>query len=1055
MLRLMLLGELQITLNDQPVTGFDSNKARALLCYLAVTGQTHFRASLLGLLWGEMPETEAKANLRTTLSNLRKLVGDHLDITRQTAAFNQTEPHWLDVNALIQGADLDCEIPELETVAALYHGDFLAGFQVKEAYAFEEWVLMQRERFREIAIQLLHTIVTHYTTQGPRSYQTAITYIRRLLELEPWREEAHRQLMLVLARTGQRSAALAQYQTCQRLLKDELEIEPMPETQKLYQRIRAIGTGPRHNLPLQPTKFVGRETELERIAEHWANPACRLLTLLGPGGVGKTRLAMEAASQHLSHFFEGVYFVALASVTEPGLLVSTLANAINFTFYSKQSPRTQLLNYLQEKELLLILDNFEYLLPDPQAVEAEALDLLAEILSHAPGVTLLITSRERLNLRSEWLLEVEGLIFPEPASGAYKRAKQWANYSALQLFYQRARQLQAQSLSEGETAAVAHICQLVEGLPLGIELAATWSRNYSFQEIGQQIERNLDFLATTQRDMPARHRSLRAVFDHSWQILPDQEQLILERLTIFQGNFSREAAETVIGATLPVLSALIDKSLLRREGAGRYEIHQMIRQYGVEKLQEAPLILAEVQAIHSRYYLNFIRAREAVLKGNQRQTVLAEIAQEIDNIRSAWLWVVAQNDFERIDECLDSLYTFYSLQSWYQEGAEAFMKAAEALSGVPQDTNQTQILLFGRIICRQGSLQTELAQYQSAQAQLEQGIATFRQFDALRDLAFALERLGVLMSLQGLNPEAKQALEESLVIYRTLADEPAQAGVLVHLGFTLCAMGTFEQSKACYEQSLQIYRELDDQPNLAWVLDNLGMWGIDTGNYDEAKTFLEESLTISQAVGHDHRTAYVLNHLGSVVGWVEGYEQAETYLEESLMLARKVGDRRLMTYCLGEFGSVHYAKADYTAAIQAYQEALVIFEEMGEQYGRLNCFASMALTAVMLEDYAAAKTYFREALTIALDTDSLPRVMEVITNVAYLLSKEGQATLAVTLITYVLEDPRTIQGIREFIDEIKPDIVANLSSEALAQAEKRGRALSFDEVVAIVFDKIA
>jgi predicted ATPase len=354
-------------------------------------------------------------------------------------------------------------------------------------------------------------------------------------------------------------------------------------------------------LPVSLTPFIGREQELAELGRLMAEPECRCLTLVGPGGIGKTRLAVQTADQHRNEFAHGIAFIPLASVGAVDAVIPAIASAINLAFYGPIDPKVQLLNYLREKQMLLVVDNVEHLLVEG-AHPGTIAELLIEILRGAAAIKLLVTSREVLNLQGEWSLEVQGLAFPR-----VEQVDRFDEYSAVALFVQRARRARPGfEMNAEDKAGVVRLCRLVEGMPLAIELAATWVRILSPPEIASEVEHNLDFLNAQMRDLPERHRSMRAVFDHSWQMLSTEEKRVLGRLSVFRGGFQRQAAEQVVGASLSVLSSLVIRSLLRRTAAGRYDLHELIRQYSASKLAEDPPELHAVQERHSVYYLGLL-----------------------------------------------------------------------------------------------------------------------------------------------------------------------------------------------------------------------------------------------------------------------------------------------------------------------------------------------------------------------------------------------------------------------------------------------------------------
>jgi predicted ATPase/DNA-binding SARP family transcriptional activator len=641
-LELSLLGTVAITLAGQAVSEQVPAKAQALFGYLAVTGQAHSREKLAGLLWGDKPEASAKANLRKSLSGLGQLFGDALIVTRQTVAFNRASDYWLDVEAFESALAED--VPAAEKLDAwrqavdLYRGEFLAGFSVRQALEFEEWVLQERERLRQAVIQALHLLAEACASRG--EYAAGIEYTNRLLVLEPWQEEAHRQLMSLLARSGQHSAALAQYETCRQILAEELGVEPMPETQALYHRLKTRREAAAHNLPPPTTPFVGRQAELAQIAHSFDQTDCRILTLIGAGGIGKTHLALQAAGQALGAFADGVYFVPLAGISSSEFLAPAIGEAIGYALSDEADPKRQLLKYLQPKEMLLVLDNFEHLLSSPGG-NGSGRDLVLEMVGTAPQVKLLVTSRERLNLQAEWQLTLQGLPYP-PAGTAFRDE----TFEAVELFVQGAHRVQSAFSLAAEWPEVVRICRLLDGMPLGIELAATWASMVPCAEIVEELARGLDLLSTSMHDVPARHRSLEAVFDHSWQLLSAPERAVFKKLSVFRGGFDRQAAKQVAGASLSTLAALVNKSLLRVVSPGRYDMLEPLKQYAAGKLAETPEEEEQVQDRHCDYYASVLKRLEIDIVSPVQQEVLAEITVNLDNIRSSWGRAASQGNLE-------------------------------------------------------------------------------------------------------------------------------------------------------------------------------------------------------------------------------------------------------------------------------------------------------------------------------------------------------------------------------------------------------------------------
>jgi predicted ATPase/DNA-binding SARP family transcriptional activator len=1101
-LQLFLLGNAEVRQDDVPVTGFNSTKVQALLFYLAMTGRPHRRPMLAGLLWGDMPDTAAMTNLRKALANLRKLVGPHLDITRQTVAFNRKGPYWLDVEqfeATVKDTSGSPDIDQLQIGVDLYQGDFLEGFYLRKTPEFEEWTLAQRARLRELAIQALYSLGAHYTEQGASGRATAIDFTTRLLALEPWREEAHRQMMLLRALDGQRSAALAQYEICRQALEEELGVEPGEETTTLYERIRdeKIGRGareqrrrgetsavtlpprppvPRHNLPARIVPLIGRELELAELARLLTDPDQRLITILGPGGIGKTRLALEVAAEHLGHFEHGVYFVPLAPLESPDPIVTTVAQSLNFSFYEDGLPQQQLVDYLRQKKLLLVLDNFEHLI--------KAAAEVIELLQAASDLKVLTTSRTRLNVQGEQLFPLEGLDFP---SRQTETLKAMAQYSAVKLFVQSARRAQPNfELTADNVQAVAQICGLVEGMPLGIVLAAAWVELLTPAEIATEIGQGLDFLAADLRDVPTRQRSLRAVFDSTWKLLTKRERAMFEATSVFRGGFTHPAAQAVTGTSLRDLKRLVDKSFLHRLPTGRYEVHELLRQYAADHLAQTPGASEAVCDQHSAYYAAALRQWEVDLKGSHQQAALIEMEADSENLRAAWHWAVAQGQIERLKQTLDGLCLFYNKQGHCQDGEAACRLAVNELKLTTAGSDDDQLLL-AKILMWQGLFSRRLGRLDHALQQVQQsltlldGLALAGQ-DTRPEKAAVLLQMGLAENRACNYQAARQAFEQSLTGYQVLDDKPGLAEVLLHMGWLAWHSSKFGEARERFEASLAIQQALGDQKGIASALGSLGVSLLSQGEFEESERLLQEHLTrnqvsgdqaeiahgfgqlgllflsqgkFSQAVSLTEKCLEIFNDLGMRF-WVATFiqnageanlhlgqnKQAHERLQLQLALAREVGERRGIAAALSRLGWVALAEEKYAEARQLLQESMAIDRAIGRQMGLATTLACLGRLALIQGNQAEAQLRLAEALQVATEIRFFFDQLFVLAGIALLLAERGEKERAVELYAVASRYPFVANShwFEDVFGRWLAVIAAILPPEVVAAARERGQA---------------
>lgn len=943
-LEIQLLGGMQIQINRAPINGFISSKAPALLVYLAVNQRAHQRETLASLLWGEMPDADARNNLRQALSNLRKFFRPYLKITHDTVQFNAELPYVLDVEHFIHAF----EAGNLEKAITIYKGSFLEGIAIREAPLFEEWAFVQQARLHEQALAALHRLMTAHANCG--EYGPAINYANRLLALDPWREEIHRQLMLMQARSGQRSAALAQYNACRAMLHKEFDAEPSAETTALYERIKESLKNKRSNLPAAVTGFVGRENELAQLRQMLASPEIRLVTILGPGGVGKTRLALETAASCEALFLNGVWFAPLENEQPSGSnrLLLALASVLGCVLSSPHEPARELIHFLRSKELLLVVDELEDHL--------DGVGLLAELLVQAPDIKILATSRQRLGLQAEHVFRLDGLTVPP---GAQKTQEPSA---ARQLFIQRARRAQADfNPSHADVLAITKICRLVEGMPLGIELAAAWVNQFTCSEIAGQIESSIDFLQTRFRDSSPRRSNLRGVFEWSWNHLTPEERTVFQRLSVFSGPFSRDAAAQVARATPATLAALVEKSLAWRS-EGCYQLHQVARQFGAEK-QKQNGDEGQIRKRHAEYYARFLARQGDMSQRLLQQEALSEIEREFENIRIAWDWMATRRETGLLAASIDGLYHFTAIRSRFRQALELFGAARLSLQPCITDDLQTRFT-YCRLAAREGRFLSFLSRFDEANQRLLESLALLKEMNEPDELAFVLGHLGGTARMQGNLEQAGQWLRQCLSLRKQTKHLLGQAVALLELAGVAFTAADFEAARDACHEGLAIAEKIGDQQTVAHLLTGLSLcyreldqrqlalnycqrsqeiyealgdqYGViqasltqgelnrQLGKYAEAQSFCQQAIRISQDIGHSSGEADGYYRLGQIALSVGDKTLALHHEYTGLKLAAAIQENPLVLDCLYEIGTIF-------ARFGPQDEALAILNWLNER----------------------------------------------------------------------------------------------------------------------------
>jgi predicted ATPase/DNA-binding SARP family transcriptional activator len=964
--RIELFGGLRISRGERSFAFLQAPKAGLLLAYLAYFPRhPQPRELLLELLWPESDPDTSRHNLRSLVHAVRRqlepaapaaeplLVAERAALHLNPAAFGTDVAEF--AAALQQAArtaDPSERARQFAAAVELYRGELLAGF-------YDPWVLTERQRLEEQYLGALQQLVLALEESGDP--EQAIEYARRAVRVDPLREEAHYDLMRLYAAAGQPSATLRQYQELERLLREELGESPSAATRALAEELQdtartvvaarsaplalaapastappspvpehpappATPAGPPivapspPPLPAQFTRFFGREEEIAQVAAMLRVAETRLVTITGPGGSGKTRLAVAVAGRLQGEFEGAVWFIPLAEVTDSRRIGEVIRDAMERPASPGGEPLEQVVAALAQQRALLILDNFE------QLAESGA-RLVRQLLERVRSLTCLVTSRQRLELEGEQ----EFVVLPLPTPAAFHPARRQPpssgpgeepetaapvhprhltphallQYPSVALFVDRARAARPSfELTAQNAAAVAQLCDRLEGLPLALELAAARAGALAPQQMLDRLARRFDFLVSPRRDISARHRTLRAALEWSFQLLAPELQRFFARLSIFRGSFSLEAAEAVCAVesgeppergegALEPLEQLRQWSLVLTEEADpgstlRYRLLETLREFAAEQL--SPAVQADLARRHSDYFQALADDRLSLVDGRwpneeRRKQWLTLIDTEYDNLRPALEWALVAEPRSAL-ELASSLVQYWWIRGYWAEALEFLPRVARWQS---EDTT----VLRARALLHAGDLARQLGQY----------------------------------------PQARGLLEEAAALGRAMGDSECIGAALCNLGEVAMEQADYEQARRLFQESLEARRSLRSRINQVWSLAALGDVDRAQGHYDRARAFYEESLAICREWGNQRYTAQRLRDLGLVAHHQRDGKTAQNLLSESLAIFREYGDRIGISLALKTLGDLALSRAEYPSARAYYQESLTLLRDLGHRKG--------------------------------------------------------------------------------------------------------------------------
>ncbi len=634
--------------------------------------------------------------------------------------------------------------------------------------------------------------------------------------------------------------------------------------------LKTIQQTAQSTLPLNPTPFIGRTNEIAEVHELAGEGESRLVTLLGPGGIGKTRLAVEVGRRFESdHFFEdGVVYVPLAPVARPADIPQAMAQSLNLQLSGSQDAQGQIIGYLQTKNLLVILDNFEKLIE-------KGSDFVAEILSQAPRINLIVTSRERLNLQWEQLYPLEGL----PSNELDEYGDPIGSDAADLFLGCIERSSPGYVLKDADLAATHKICHMVAGFPLALELAASWATMLSIPEIADEISSGMDLLETSRTDMPERHRSLRAVCQYSVGALDDEDQQIFRRLSVFRGGFTRQAAKSIAGADLMALGRLLDKSLLRITGRNRYDLHLILRQYGYEMLLENTSEYEKISLDHSEYYNRRLAEIAPDMSDFKHKELIEDVGGDLDNVRKMWQNAIKYNRLDLIDRAADGMMLYFHMSGRFSMGITEFTTALVS-ADIPPDS-----ILRVRLLNRLGLMQLRLNQGREAIETLTKAVAISRKIEDPLEIPMAHNFLSNIYQTLGEYDQAMVFLQENLTLESNRANPVFESSTLNNMGSIYGQTGRYDEALKVLEQSEIILRNLGQAWGLALFYQIHGAIALSAGDFADAERFFSVAIETYSELGYGLGACMSTIQLGESLIMAKRPVEAASELHEALELA--------------------------------------------------------------------------------------------------------------------------------------------------------------------------
>jgi len=960
------------TLGDLSLEGHDFKQSRPLLLltYLCVEGSQD-RRRLAELFWPS--SKNALSNLTTVLSRLNKLDDSLVQVDGQQLS----SPLSCDtIDLLAANAEND-----YLRVITLHKARFLESFYLKDmGEELEEWLYATRELIATKVRLARLTRAEQKATKG-LFQEAALEAEQAYLQAgasEPSETDLERIYNLLIAgESGLAQEVNKEAQSYGLLLSKNTQECRQQFTGSSLEfstpvAIKNSARPKKHNLPKQPSSFVGRVQELKDLKEQLSKGEAQLITLLASGGMGKTRLSLKVAEEFLQTelFSDGVFFVPLAPVNSHELVVQSIVEALDFTLTGTLAPEEQVINQIENLEALIVLDNFEHVL--------DSTAFVSSLLKAAHKLKILITSRERLHIPEEWVYDLWGLSKEE------NNASEKPFLDALNLFEQRAKQVKSSFDLNANHDHAFEICSLVEGMPLGIELAASWTNTISVKDIAQEIKESSSFLETDSRVFPERHRSLMNVMDYSWARLSEKEKDVFKKLSLFTGGFDYAAAKQISAASAKDLASLTNKALIRLNDE-RYEIHELLRQFAYEKLAEDSAELQASEQKHAVYFADFMHKQKIDIRGPNQLEVLKAIGADLDNILLSWDWAVEHDNIQLINKIFDSLQEYCERQTKQHLGTIAFEKVLPQYRQLASQSKDNSLKL---------SFAKFLSRYLILSIRSKSSAFNYALTNELEEYELLLESLdpleyAIVIALKvyienGFSEENSKLLEKAKQL-SLKSNSPRYFGLICMIhAEKLWLQGKYRESKELSQESLLSFEEVGDQRFVAFSLNYIARACIGLGAFEEAKKFLHRSLTIRQTFNEPMSICLVYIDLGEVETRLGNYDSATRYLDDAFSLAKQTQGMTLMANIYTPYGELALSQLKYDEARRWFEKILAFKQSQWGLYHLSPVFNYLAYISLLNKDIPQAESYLKQGKDINDGMNNLSRQAQSLVYMGYL-----------------------------------------------------------------------